>query len=42
MSDDRRRQRTADQPRLTDRGWIVTRKRLFRSPLTSGVREAAA
>jgi len=27
---------------LGNRGWIVTRKRLFRNPLTSGVGEAAS
>src|SRR5712691_9283812 len=31
----------ATRYKLADRGWLVMRKRLFRSPLTSGVREAA-
>jgi len=42
MSDDRRRRQAPYQPQLGNRGWIITRKRLFRSPLTSGVGEAAS
>ena len=42
MSDDSRRRRTPYQLKLGNRGWIVTRKRLCRNPLTSGVAEAAS
>ena len=42
MSDDSRRRQTPYQPKLGNREWIVTRKRLLRNPLTSGVGEAAS